>query len=267
MKCEEAKELLSAMVDGEVTKVEEEKVSMHLRECSVCRRRLQEERGLKQRISSIYSEKRIDEKVKEEIFKMIDERTTTFPAVLKRQFPIPLFAGLGLALVLIIFSYLYIGFPFGVKRFPEKLISYAGKMIERIQVENSAIQYLTSDPALLEEYFKKNVEINFEVPVPDMSGAGYELFGGSVEKLNSIPVAISVYKSEKTIVLNIMFEGEGFEGEEFGKEIVDEWSGLGFYISAKGNLNSVAWWMGDELCIVVSTLPHEKLIEFITAGG
>lgn len=267
MKCEEVKELLSVMVDGEITKEEEKRLSLHLQECINCSNRLREEKALKRRVGKLYKDKRAGEALKEEVLKMIDERTTTFPAVVVKRFPVPLFAGVGLALVLIIFFYIYFYPVMGTKHFPEKLITHAGRMIEKIQKGVPSVEYSTSDPRLLEEYFKKHDEINFEVPVPDMTVAGYELLGGSVEKLKSIPFAISVYKSEKTIVLNIMFEGIEFEGEEFGEERIDEKSGMEFYLSSRGEVNSVAWWMGEELCIAVSKLPHEKLIEFIMAGG
>lgn len=267
MKCEEVKELLTAMVDGEITKEEENRLSLHLEECINCSRKLREERALKRRVNKLYKEKRAGEALKEEVLKMIDERTTTFPAIVVKQFPVSLFAGVGLALVLIIFSYIYFHPLIGAKRFPEKLISHAGKLIEKHEKGLLSLEFPTSDPRLLEEYFKKHEEINFEVPVPDMRESGYELLGGSVEKINSIPFAISVYKSERTIVLNIMFEGIEFEGKEFGEERIDERSGMEFYISSHGEVNSIAWWMGEELCIAVSKLPREKLIEFIMAGG
>ncbi len=264
MKCEEVRELLTAMVDGEISRDEEAQAHSHLKECLKCSNELREEGALKKRLGKLYKDRRADDSLKEEVFKMINERTTTFPAVVARQFPLPLFTGISLVLVLIIFFF----YPSrGSDHFPERLITHAGEIIEKIQKGIPAIEYQTSDPRLLEEYFKKHDEINFEVPVPDMKVAGYELLGGSVEKVKSIPVAISVYKSEKAIVLNIMFEGLEFEGEEFGDEYLDEKSGMEFYLSSQGELNSVAWWMGEELCIAVSTLPQEKLIEFIMAGG
>ncbi len=267
MKCEEVKELVTAMVDGEITKEEEKRLSLHLQECINCSRKLREERALKRRVSGLYKDKRAGEALKEEVLRMIDERTTTFPAVVVKQFPVSLFAGVALALVLIVFAYIYFHPLIGTGRFPEKLLTYTGKLIEKHEKGVLSLEYPTSDPSLLEEYFKKHEEINFEVPVPDMRASGYELLGGSVEKINSIPFAISVYKSDKTIVLNIMFEGIEFEGEEFGEERIDEKSGMEFYLSSRGEVNSVAWWMGEELCIAVSKLPPEKLIEFVMAGG
>jgi len=267
MKCEEARELITAMIDGEITTKEKEHVFLHLKECVSCSNNLREEKALKRRVVGLYRDMKPGNELKEKIVKMINERTTTFPAVMVKQFPVPLFAGIGLALVLVIFFYIYFYRAMGTKHFPEKLITHAGEIIEEIHKGISSLDYSTSDPGLLEEYFKKHGAINFEVPVPDMRGAGYELLGGRIEKFNSIPLAISIYKSERAIVLNIMFEGIEFEGEEFGKEIVDERNGMEFYISSYSNLNSVAWWMGDELCVVVSTIPYEELIEFVVAGG
>ncbi len=267
MKCDEVKELLSTMVDGEITKDEEVVLSAHLKECSTCSDKLKEERVLKMRVGKLYRDRRADNSFKEEVFKMINERTTTLPGVVVRQFPLPIFAGVGLALVLIFFFYIYFYPSYETKGFHGGLMTYAEETIEKIQRGVPAIEYPTSDPRLLEGYFKKHDEINFEVPVPDMRGAGYELIGGSVKKIKSIPVAISVYKSEKAIVLNIMCEGLEFEGKEFGEEHLDEKSGMEFYLSSHGKVNSVAWWMGEELCIAISPLPQEKLIEFIMAGG
>jgi anti-sigma factor RsiW len=265
MKCNELRELITAMVDNEISGKEGELLSQHLRECKNCREILEAEKELKSRLSRIFKEKKVAEELKEEISRMINERTTTFPSLVVRRFPRTLIAGISTAVLAVLLFYLVTIYYSPQKLFPEKLLKYGEGLIIDIKKGTAKIEKPTSEPKELEEYFKKHDKITFEVPVPDMNTEGYKLIGGGVESINSIAVAVTIYKNNGEIVLNLMFDGNGFEGAEFGEEI--EKSGMEFYVTSHHGVNCVAWWMGDELCIALSTLPQEKLIEFVMAGG
>lgn len=267
MKCEDARELITAVIDGEPVENKERLLSSHLEECENCRKRFEAEKELKMRLKRIFKSKKAKGEVETEILRMIEEKTTTLPALVVKRFPVPLFAGVIAVVIVFALFYLYATFYSPQKSFPRNLLKYSEKLIIDMEKGAQRIKMETSDPEELEQYFRKHEDVTFDVPVQDMSELGYTLIGGNVDEINSIPVAVTIYRNNGTYLLSIMCDGSGFEGEEFGEEYVDEKSGMEFYVKSRENLNSVAWWMGDEICIVVSTLPQGKLIEFIMAGG
>ncbi|HEY4716985.1 MAG TPA: zf-HC2 domain-containing protein [bacterium] len=107
MKCDEARELITSRIDGEIRKEEDAPLSLHLKECRRCSQELQEEKELQRRLNSLYKDKKAWVELKEEIIRMINERTTSFPAVVAKRFPFLLFAGLGLAAVAVVIFYLF----------------------------------------------------------------------------------------------------------------------------------------------------------------
>lgn len=267
MKCKEAKELITAMADGEITKEEEGRLSLHLKECTKCCSRLLEEKVLKKRLRALYKDKMADDALKEEVIRIINERTTTFPAVVLRRSSLPLFAGGVLTVVAVFLFYLFFFYSPETKVFPEKVFKHARLIMDSIRQGDVRIDMITTDPEELTRYFRNIREKGFDVIVHDLSGLGYALVGGGIEIIESRMVSFSVYRREQDILINMMFDGSGFKGEEFGREKVDVKTGMEFYISSWNGVNTVAWWEGEQLCISIATLPHDKIIECIMAEG
>lgn len=269
MRCEEAKELITSLVDGEITREDENLLGQHLRDCRDCNELFKFERALKNRVSTLYNERIPEEEFKKRVVRLLNERTTTIPAVIVKRFSYRALYGFGIAVIAILVGvyYMYNLYFSHHRRFPDRLYSYTTRVMREFQAGSLTPQIISSDPAELQAFFRKHEGLSFDVPVPDLESTGFKLYGGGVEWINSIPVAVTFYKGDSTLVVNIMFDGYGFNGEEFGSERTDQKTGMDFYLSTRNGVNAVAWWMGDELCLLASTLPHEKLIELIMAGG
>jgi anti-sigma factor RsiW len=162
-------QLLSIYVDGELPSPWDEKMDAHLKECSVCREKVETFKQLRELINKDSSAKKITEeellKSKEKIWRRIEEKRrfaavpTQYPRIWQRRISIPLpmaaAAAIIIALIIIFFSrtgqILNNGFA-GKKPNPDEKSSFIfgaeeeiPGMIPAATDLNGVLQYLNAD--------------------------------------------------------------------------------------------------------------------------
>jgi anti-sigma factor RsiW len=123
------------------------------------------------------------------------------------------------------------------------------------------ITFPTSEPAVLEGYYREHQTEGFPEHVVDLSHAGFRLVGGAVRDFSTRKARLSVYSNGKDIIVCDYQFAEHFP-------FVLPASGKATFFSQRG-VNFCARRMGNEVCLLASRMAMERfrtLVGDSTAG-
>jgi anti-sigma factor RsiW len=188
VKCEEARRLVHAYVDGELDVAASLKVEEHLGHCTACAREDAAVRALHQAFgnSALYQEApaQLEARVRAAVRKARRaEHRRTFPLAQLR------WMGAAAAAVLL-FAITIKGFLLGPPRMAELTAQEVVDDHLRSLTQNHLTDVLSSNQHTVKPWF--DGKLNFAPPVKDLAAQGFTLIGGRLDYLNSRPVAAVV---------------------------------------------------------------------------
>jgi anti-sigma factor RsiW len=265
MKCEEATELITALVDDELTAVERPPLEAHLGDCARCQGVYEQERALKQEIHRISRSISAPADLKRKILTRhgispAEAKSLTAWSKLTLRFRLHFRPALGLVLLLLVLlPLLYLVRP------QSQPISVAALEIEQKIAAGQIPLRKAATPNELRDWQTRAVQGKFAPMEYDLSSIHLWPGGGVVEEVNGRKMLVTVYSGDNLSVTCFTFLGTEEDAPANAATFLDTVKKVKFYTFSKGELNAVFHRKGDVICILVSKMRMEELLAIATA--
>ena len=260
MKCEEARELITALVDGELTDAERFSIDAHLDDCPRCQRAYRQERALKNEIHRTGLGVTAPADLKREILArhgilpVAAESLSGWSkiALTFRPFLHPAF---GLVLVLLILlPIIYL-----VRPHRQSMALAALEIQEKIAGGEIFLRKATSQNEL-RDWQTRAVDGKFAPMEYDLSSMHVRPVGGLVQEIDRRKILVTVYSGDHISVTCFTFLGTEQDAPNNANTFFDTEKKIRFYTFSKDGLNAVLHREGDVICILASKIPVKDLL-------
>lgn len=248
-------ELLDGRLEGELR----EAVERHLLDCERCRRELEQMRWTR-RLARASAAEPAPEGLNERLSAALDEEDARQagpdPAAQRwRPMSWPVWAGLAAAVVLVALVTLW---PSGPPDLPAELAAdFAAYRDGTLTLE-----VIASDVGEVERYLERYLD--FEARVFDLAMMEYLPVGGRVHDAGGAPSALFVYRGpDGRILVCQMFRGRLEDLPAAAQRRVND--GIEFKVYDRDGETVVAWQEGEVVCVLVSDIPREQVIQLAFA--
>jgi mycothiol system anti-sigma-R factor len=263
MNCEEARELITALVDNELSQLERPLIDTHLKECSRCLRVYEQEQSLKREVQNLAAHmstpaelrKRIEHGIlfkRETLFKRWKDFLSFHPV-----------RGPALAVALLFLVLLPTIYFFTTPQ-SQPLALAALNLQQKIAAGELSMRKATN-PNEIRDWQIRAVNSKF-LPVKfDLSSIGLEPTGGLVQDINGRKVLVTVYSGSGASVTCFTFLGTENDAPGDATVFFDQNRNVNFYTFSEGEYNAVLHREGDVICLLVSTMSIQELLAMV--GG
>ena len=261
MKCEEAQELITALVDGELVHVERTAVEDHLGGCARCRWAYAEEQTLKREIHKIGVSISVPAELKRKILtdhgvsprELEPSRGWNKMVLPFRPFFRPAF---GLALLLIVLlPMIYL------MQSHNQPISLAALEIQEKIMGGELSLRTAKNQTELRDWQIRAVNGKFEPMGYDLLSKPFQPVGGVVQEVNGRKMLVTVFKGTGMSVTCFTFLGTEEDAPKDASVIFDHGRNIDFYTFSRNGYNAVLHRKDNVICILVSKMPTEELLD------
>ena len=265
MKCEEAREFITALVDNQVSDEERSLIETHLKDCQRCRFIYEQEQALKREIGAAGARLHAPAELRSKI--LSDRRIFPGPerssgSWTERNFPAWPFPRPALALalaVVLILPMLYF------MRTPSEPISLAAVEIQRKIIGGEISVRKTSNLDELRKWQIRSVNGEFTPMEYDLSSMNMLPAGGVVQEVNGRKTLVTVYTGNGLTITCFTFLGTEEDAPKIASVFFDPEKKMNFYSFSKDGLNAVLHREGSIICILVSNMPGDELLTLVRA--
>jgi len=248
---------LQELLDGRLDEGQRAEVEEHVAACERCRRELEIVRWARRTLRDTATSETAPETLEDEVRASLDREDGVVgaPAPRPRR---PWLRPLAAAAVLVALG-LALPSLWPTPDVPTRLArDFVDYRAGRLTLGRTA-----SDVATIEQFFSEQ-GLGFEVRVLDLAMMAYEPVGGRVHQVGGEPSAFFVYQGpEGQVLLCEMFRGRVTDlPEEAGRRTNE---GIDFRIYERDGKTVVAWQEGVVVCVLVSDLPREDVIQLAFA--
>jgi anti-sigma factor RsiW len=260
MTCNEAQELITAWVDGELRDSERSSLETHLVECDGCRHSLEEERALKQTISSYRERIHAPAGLRRRIVsdrRIFPERKPS-PRGWRdyvRTPPLPVSAALAVVLLLAIALPTFVLLKSG----SEPIAVAALETYDRF-IEGQLPVRRTDDANEIVEQLTHAVGGHFHPMGYDLTAMGLRPVAGLVREIDGRKVLVAIYQGQGGTLFCYTFIGSEVDAPADAARFFDSQKKINFYAFSRGRVNAVFHREGEVICILASEMPMEKLL-------
>jgi anti-sigma factor RsiW len=261
VKCEEAQELITALVDGELVHVERTAVEDHLGGCARCCWVYEQEQALKREVHKVGVSTSVPAELKMKILADYSSERTELEfsrawnkMVLSfRPFFRPAF-GLALLLILLL-PMIYLMQPHG-----QSISLVALEIQEKIMGGELSLQTAKNQNEL-RDWQIRAVNGKFAPEGYYLSSMHFQPVGGVVQDINGRRVLVTVFKGSSMSVTCFTFLGAEEDAPKEATAIFDQGWNTNFYTFSGNGYNAVLHRMDNVICILVSKMPTEELLD------
>jgi hypothetical protein len=266
MRCDDAVELITGLVDNEVSTQERAAIEAHLSECETCALSYEQERELKLQIRLAAGQAVAPEALRRSLER---ELTDLQPRRIKRPASFlprwvampalrPVFA---VALVIVIFAPLYY--------LLRPAHDIALEALATHQEINTSQKYQSSPPiadmTALKTELVAAVGGEFEPMGFDLSMMQLYPVAGFVRKINNRDVIVTVYQGKGPGITCFTFLGTEADAPGGALSFHDPGKKINFYSFSSNGTNGVMHREGNVICIMVSEMPAGDLLALVRA--
>jgi anti-sigma factor RsiW len=248
---------LQELLDGRLAEGRRAEVEGHLAECERCRRELEVLRWTRQTLRDTATAEPLPATLADEVEAALDreDEGAGTPAPSSR----PAWRRwLAVAAVLAVLAL--------VLPFLRPTVDVPARMARDFadyQAGRLALERTTDDVQSIERFFSEQ-GLGFEARVFDLAMMGYEPVGGRVHSVDGEPSALFVYRGpDGQILLCEMFRGRVSDLPEGAERRSSK--GIDFRIYDRDGRTVVAWQEGVVVCVLVSDIPREDVIQLAFA--
>jgi len=261
MKCEEAQELITALVDEELSHLERASIEAHLGNCPRCRWAYEQEQAVKREIHKVGISISVPAELKKKIltYHGIPPNELEFP---RRWNKMALAVGpllrpaFGLAILLVVLlPMIYLMQPH------TQPISLAALEIQEKIMGGELSLRTAKDQNELRDWHIRAVNGKFAPMDYDLSSMHIRPVGGVVQDINGRKVLVTVYSGNNMSVTCFTFLGTEEDAPKSATPFFDTAKKIKFYTFSRDGLNAVLHREGDVICILVSKMPPEELLD------
>lgn len=260
MNCEEARELITALIDNEVSDLERSLIQGHLKECSRCRWGYEQERALKREIHNVGISITAPADLKKKILTdhgMLPkgrELSTGWKKLPFGPFGRPGFAFALLLLVLLPTIY------FLTKPQSER-ISLAALQTQS-KIERGELSLRTArNQKELRDWQTRAVDGKFAPMAYDLSAMRLQPVGGLVQDIDGRQMLVTVYSGTGQSVTCFTFLGTEEDAPKDATVFYDQGHNIKFYTFYSNGYNVVFHREGNVICLLVSNMPAQELLD------
>jgi anti-sigma factor (TIGR02949 family) len=257
MTCDQAQELITALVDGELPASERALIEGHLKECANCRYVHKQEAALKERVRRAAAGLAAPVELRE---KLLHDRRIFPPRIVAGQKPRP-WAGIftrpvfALALlVLVLLPLIYLIRP--------QSPSLALAAIEtHDKILRHELPVISADsPEALKEILVRSVAGEFAPMGYDLSMMNLTPVAGTVQTFDGRRVLVALYQGDGGKLTCYTFLGTESDAPAQAQAFFDADKKMTFYSYSVGRTNAVLHREGGLICILVSAMPMPDLL-------
>lgn len=261
MTCEDAQELITALVDNELSDTERSSIEDHFRVCRNCAFAYEQERALKREVRLAVASLRAPAHLRERILsdrRILPERAESrkrwkdrWPAT--GTFLRPAFA-LAL-LVLVILPVLYLVRP------AQQSVSLSTLKTHKKIVDGSISFAKARSQEEIKERLSRSVEGKFAPMGHDLSMASLRAVGGFVHEVAGRKILVTIYDGRGSPLTCHIFLGTEEGGVPTNAAVFfDPEKGINLYAFSRGRINGVMQREGEATCVLVSERPMTDLL-------
>ena len=258
MNCNEAQELITALVDQELDQAERSSLEAHIKECSGCRLALEEELALKQKIRQAGERMHAPGLLRNRILsdqRIFPEKSRTrwqdyiWPmAHLARP---ALAAGLLLAIALPAF--------FLLKPKSEPIAAAALKTYDLFAKGELSVRR-TENPDEIVEQLTRAVGGHFHPMGYDFTAMNLRPVAGVVREIQGRKILVAIYQGQGGTLFCYTFFGSEEDAPPNAARFFDASKKINFYAFSRGGVNAVFHREGEVICILASEMSTEELL-------
>ena len=268
MICKEANELITALVDNELLDLERQAVEGHLKNCLNCRNIYQQEQELKRHLHTIGDRVATPPKLINRI--LSDPRISPRPAIPQQGWqgwmdllwPVRVMARPAFALALLILLLVptfYLMWPTGGSISLAALEAHA-------KINSGDLSFTqAASKQELKNHLVRSVEGRFAPMGHDLSAVGLKPVGGLLHEVGDRKVLVAVYRGTAPSVSCFTYMGTEKDAPPQARKIVDAVKKINYYTFTDGNMNGVMHRVGKRICLLVSKMPMDKLLNIARA--
>ncbi len=265
MTCEEAQELITGLVDGQLRDPERAALESHFKACTKCRFAYAQEENLKREILNAGAELRASPALRELL--LSDPRifgNVASPA--KSWFKRPAWKNpiLRPAFALAVLSLIAIPVWLHTRPSTSPISIAAVQSYHRLSAEQT-LTVKTKDLSALTSALSRAVNGRFQPMGYDFSMMRIELVGGTVQNFNGRQVLVTRYLGPDQSILCYTFVGTEADAPTIAATFHDAEKQLDFYAFSVGNVNAVIHRENDVICILASEMVMTDLLNLARA--
>jgi hypothetical protein len=260
MRCDEAQELITGLVDNELTDAERSSIESHLKDCSRCQVLYREEQALKRGICMAGAGVSAPADLREKILsnrRIFPERAISpkrWEGLLR-----PSRFLLRPAFVLALGVFLALPTLYLVLQTGQSISLTALEMHEKIVRGETSLVKARSQ-AEVRERLSRSVEGRFTPMGYDLSMMNLQPVGGVVRQAKGRKILATVYEGKGASLTCYTFLGTEEDAPANATIFLDPEKKINFYTFSRGEINGVLHREGKVICILVSKMPMQDLL-------
>lgn len=260
MNCDEAQELITALVDQELRDPERSSLEMHLTECARCRWAREEERALKQAIRGTGERIHAPGQLRSKI--LSDQRI--FPEKKRSPrrwqdyiWPMPHLVSPALAVALL----LAIALPtFVFLKSKSEPIAVAALETSSIFLKGDLSVHRTENANEIIEQLTRAVGGHFHPMGYDLTAMDLRPVAGMVREIDGRKILVAIYQGKGGTIFCYTFLGSEADAPPNAARFFDAAKKMNFYAFSRGGVNAVFHREGEVICILASEMSMEELL-------
>jgi anti-sigma factor RsiW len=263
MKCEEAQELIAALVDHEITGPERAATEQHLEGCSSCRFIYNNQLALKNAVHKAAVDLKAPAALRESILRdprVFRVKPDVFETRRTSRFYLQPVLAVAL-LALLVLPVLYLMQP------AAKPLS-----LEALEVHEKIVRgempFMRSGSAEeIKQTLYRSVAGAFAPMTYDWTALNLKAVGGAVWDFDGRKVLVTVYQGGGLTVTCYTFLGAEADAPPSAERLYDAVKKTNFYIYSRGGTHAVLHREGSLFCVLVSSLPAPQLLGLARSGA
>jgi Putative zinc-finger len=262
MNCEDARELVTALVDDEISDPERSSIESHLKDCARCRRVYEQERAIKSEIHNLATEITAPAELQRKIlgdYGMPPNKgglSRRWRDILSfRPFGHPAFAFTLLLIVLLPAIYFF------TQR--SQPVSLAALQVQR-KIAGGEISLRTAtNQSEIRDWQIRAVNGKFAPMEYDLAAMRLQPTGGLVQDIDGRKMLVTVYSGAGQSITCFTFLGNENDAPHDATIVFDQSRKINFYLFSTNGYNAVLHREGNVICLLVSQMPEQELLEII----
>jgi mycothiol system anti-sigma-R factor len=258
--CEEARELITALVDDELTHAERSSIKIHLDACSRCQWAYEQERALKNELHrtglGISAPADLQRKILAD-HSILPVEAASLRGWSKFASNFHPFMRPAFGLVLVLLVLLPIVYLLQPRNQPISLAALG--IQEKIAAGEISLRKATNQNEL-RDWQTRAVDGRFAPMEYELSSLHLRPVGGLVQEINGRKIIVTVYTGNNMSVTCFTFLGTEEDSPKNATALFDTAKKMQFYTFSKDGLNAVFHRKGDVICILASKMSLEELL-------
>ena len=260
MNCDDARELITALVDDELSQDERRSIEGHLNDCPKCELIYRQEQALKQEIrrasAALNTSARLKEKILSDLRGLQHENQSHRAWIRWPWFVMPL----PRRLLVTAFVLLLILPTFHRMRPTRQPISLAALEIHEKYLKGGVSFVKANNRNEIKEYLSASVKGAFAPMEYDFSMKNLHAIGGSVQEMVNRKILVTLYDGAAPAVSCHTFLGTEADIPDNAAVFFEPGRKINFYAFSRNGINAVLHHDEKALCLLVSKMPMEDLL-------